>query len=181
MEVFPKGQTTPSKKNTVGITQPNGVAVGRDGTVYVADYNGGFAIGWVSVYRNGSVTPSAIIEDFDGIPLGVTTDKANNLLISYVNGFNGVGQIAKYAPASMSGSNLGVSLVYPNGLTVDGLGNYVVADKDAGIDVFSPAGRTAANSAQAHPWALPSIAHKLSCMTQNLSMALTCALIRRER
>jgi len=63
--MFKNGQVTPSKTYISGIAQPNDVAIGGDGTVYVANYNGDFAIGWVSVYRNGSVTPSATIEDFD--------------------------------------------------------------------------------------------------------------------
>lgn len=150
--MFHNGQVTPSRRYTAGIDDPFSVAVGSDGTVYVANSGSYGHLGTVAVYRNGSTTPSTTIHDFDGMALGVATDAANNLLISYISAFNGAGQINIYAPGSTSGRDLGVTLNTPYGITLDARGDYVVADEQNGlIDVFSPGARTLAKFTSALP------------------------------
>ncbi len=143
VEMFAKGRVRPSKTYTAGIDGPFGVAVGKDGTVYIANVGSYGHLGTVGVYRNGSTKPSTTIHDFDGMALGVTTDSANDLLVSYISEINGAGQLNIYAPGSASGRNLGVTLTTPYGITIDGRGDYVVADEQGGlIDVFSPGAKT---------------------------------------
>ncbi len=150
--MFHNGQVTPSRRYTAGIDDPFSVAVGSDGTVYVANSGSYGHLGTVAVYRNGSTTPSTTIHDFDGMALGVATDAANNLLISYISAFNGAGQINIYAPGSTSGRDLGVTLNTPYGITLDARGDYVVADEQQGlIDVFSPGARMLAKFNSALP------------------------------
>ncbi len=140
--MFQKGHVTPSKTYKTGISNPESVAIGKDGTVYVAN-DGDGKLGFVSVYRNGSVQPSSMITDFDGMALGVTTDAANDLLVTYISGFTNVGQLNIYRPGSTSGTNLNVTLNSPYSITLDSRGDYVVADEHNGlIDVFSPGAKT---------------------------------------
>ncbi len=141
--MFQRGHVRPSKTYTAGIDDPFSVAVGKDGTVYVANLGSYGHLGTVGVYRNGSTKPSLTIHDFDGMALGVTIDKSDNLLVSYISELNRAGQINIYAPGSTSGRDLGVTLTDPYGITLDGRGDYVVADEHGNnggglIDVFSP-------------------------------------------
>jgi len=128
--MFPKGKLTASKTYKAGIWSPFGVAVGNDGTVYVSNTRNN-ANGFVSEYRKGSLEPSMTIRDFaGGIPLGLTTDEKNNLLVTYTNSAN-VGQVNKYAPGSKTGKNLGIILKTPYFLTLDGRDDYVIAQNRA--------------------------------------------------
>ncbi len=128
----------------IRVVDPAGLAVDNSGNLYVASLGdvaneGDGRLGYVSVYRNGSVQPSTTITDFGGMAFGVTTDAANDLLVTYVSGFTNVGQLNIYSPGSTSGRNLGVTLNSPYSITLDSRGDYVVADEHNGlIDVFSP-------------------------------------------
>lgn len=88
VDMFQKGRVTPSKTYTAGIDGPVGVAIGKDGTLYVANVGSYGHLGSVGVYRNGSTKPSTTITDFSGMAFGVTTDEANNLLVSYISELN---------------------------------------------------------------------------------------------
>jgi len=79
---YPAGQTSPSKTLT-GTVGPKYVTAGRDGTVYVSDFDSG-SNGKVYEYAGGSTTPTASIP-VPPYPAGVALDAHNRLYVTYGN------------------------------------------------------------------------------------------------
>jgi sugar lactone lactonase YvrE len=138
--VYHYRQGYPYKTYTNGVFSPVDVAVGGDGTVYIANYSSS-----VTVYTRGSVDPSQSLQGPSGYaPLGVALDAKGRLYVSYV-ALSGVGgRIYRYAPGKTTGKDLGISFAgNPHGIAVDAAGNLIVAVSTApspgsSIEVFAP-------------------------------------------
>jgi hypothetical protein len=135
---YAKGQTTHSTTLT-GAGSPKYVVVGRDGTVYVSNFNAS-SNGQVLEYAHGSTTPTTTI-DFKTFPGGLALDKGNNLYVAYNDSTNGDLEVLKFAPGSTQGTNLGIHVKfgYAGGATIDKQGNLLIVDQSvATVDVFPP-------------------------------------------
>jgi len=130
VEVFAPGKTQPSKTYKQGLSGPIDVAVDGGGTVYVADLeqNGGGGCASLSgdaqvvEYAKGSLTPSAVINDFPGCIGGVALDASGNLYLTYTY-YPSSGpvqsDVVEYAPGSTTGTHLGLGA--PGGLFLEGI------------------------------------------------------------
>ncbi len=125
--VFHQGRTHPYKEYFLGITDPFDVAVGPDGTLYVA--NGAMASGAASVIeiRKGQRKPFLTITGFPGYQNPcIHVDGANNLYVAstVTQGSGLAGVVVKYPPGSGSGTTLNLpNLPLPTGITVDSAGS----------------------------------------------------------
>jgi hypothetical protein len=136
--VYPKGSISPSKTLTGAGASPIDVAAGRDGTVYVSDFNVG-QNGHVFEYAPGSTTPTTTI-DLTGYPEGLALDRGNNLYVAYQKSSN-AGTVLKFAPGSTHGQDLGLQITLVGGAAIDAKGNLLVADQSnpaPHVDVFAP-------------------------------------------
>jgi sugar lactone lactonase YvrE len=125
--VYPRGSASPSITYSTGLQAPFNVAVGNDGTVYVAC---GYSPGFLVEYPPGRTRPSRTISMPNTGPSGIALDASNNLYIVYQNHSTFVG-VYKYSSGSgsLSGTNLGLSLPegYPQGLAFDRAGDLLIA------------------------------------------------------
>ena len=112
----------------------DGIAVGRDGTVYVATYSN-----QVDVFAPNARQPTRkIFLPKSAIAGSVALDGANYLYVAY-SLQNGTIQVNKYMPGSPIGQNLGLSLTGSQ-IGIDEHNDIVAADSDA-LDVFLPGHR----------------------------------------
>lgn len=134
--VYPKGTGSPNLFYTLDVHHPTDVAVGTDGTVYVAS----FGDGYVTEYPPGSQTPSLHFQAPSGSAIAVALDAQNNLYVACTNS----NAVYEFPPGSTVGTNLGLVLGgEPHGIAFDTNGNLVVAvsrapNGNSVIDVFGP-------------------------------------------
>ena len=121
---------------SIDLRHPTDVAVGNDGTVYVAS----FGDGYITEYPPGSATPSLHFQPPSGSPLAVALDANNNLYAACAN----TNQVYEFPPGSTQGTNLGLMLGgEPHGIAFDSSGNLVIAvsaapNSGSVVDVFPP-------------------------------------------
>ncbi len=138
--VYKSGATSPSRILQEGAQfEPVDVAVGTDGTVYVANIVTGYSEpGNVEVFKKGSTTADYAISFGSGseaLPVySVALDSSNNLYVGFTNKSN-KGEINKYAPGSTKGVNTGFVIGTPTGMAFDKSGDLVAVDTHV-VDVF---------------------------------------------
>lgn len=134
--VFSPGSSSPGSTYWQDLRNPTDVAVGRDGTVYVA----GFGDGYVTEYPAGNSTPSQHFLPPSGSAFAVALDAQNNLYVACTT----ANAIFEFAPGSTQGTDLGLILGgEPHGMTFDNNGNLLVAislapNSGSVVDVFPP-------------------------------------------
>jgi len=126
--VYPPGQTSPSTTYSQSLSEPAGVAVGTDGTVYVENLGNS-----IVEYPAGSTSPSHVISAT--FPIDAALDSSNNLYVTY-----DFCCVEKFAPGSTTGTDLGIVLSANGGIQIDGSNNVVVANQvnTPMIEVFPP-------------------------------------------
>jgi len=112
--VYPPGQTAPSMTYTNGIGDPFDVKVGGDGTLYVANVLGNGSTSTVTEYPAGSTNPSATIRLAGMFAISVALDSSNNLYVGWFNLSSATVEVYKYAPGSISGTNLNLDIPVPS-------------------------------------------------------------------
>ena len=131
--VYVFGNTQPSLTLTDPGGRPDAVAVGADGTVYVADENGEIYVYAAGSTQSTTSLSNGSVQSADA----VTVDAANDV---YVAGFNRVGaaEVVEYAKAREPGINLQLrGLEGPAGIALDRRDRIVLADMlMPGINVY---------------------------------------------
>ncbi len=141
IKVYPKGSTSYSRLIVPADWVPFDIAVGRDGTMDVANIApvGYFNPGSVSVYPPGASQPKRVLQlnnfQVDGITRHAQT---STIYISYQTN-SGNGRIAEFKRARGEAVDLGVSFPEPWGLLEDGNDNLLAAVGSGTIDVYSEA------------------------------------------
>lgn len=130
--VYPAGvnDPSPSAEITDGIDDPLGIAVDRNGTLYVANHAGGTSgNGTVSVYPSGATHPSLTIDDVTA-PNSVAVDAHGNLYVG--ENTSKTVEIAEFAPGAVTPSKTVsptqlIGFPFMGGMTVDKVGNLYAA------------------------------------------------------
>lgn len=137
VQMYAPGGTTPKLTYTKGMATPANVALGKDGTMYVVNLNGGAT--FVNEYPPGSMRPTLKITDCPGFMSGLAVTPTGKLYVS-CHDSSGHGWVYRYAKGSTHGVNLNLATHTPAGLLLDHSGNLVVADATlpAAIQVFPP-------------------------------------------
>jgi hypothetical protein len=134
--VYHHGSITPSLTLT-GAGSAIDVVVGRDGTVYVSNWDSGSA-GTLLEYPKGQTAPAVTI-NINGAPEGLALDSTNNLYVAYNDNSSFDGEVLKFAPGATVGTNLGIHVGYVGGATMDSQDNLLLVDQNIpGVDVFPP-------------------------------------------
>jgi hypothetical protein len=138
--IYAFGKTKPSLTLVDPGAQPDDVAVGNDGTVYVEDENG-----QTYVYPKGATQPTtSLVNGALQSGAAVTVDGHNDVLAAgFSPGSQGV--VVRYANAKGPGADLNLSpLTGPAGITISEHGQIVVADYFLpGVQVFKHSGGAA--------------------------------------
>lgn len=141
VQVYAPGSTSPTKSYTTDLSSPTDTAVAKDGTIYVANFNG-LKNGWVSVYPKGKVSKEYRLSDFNGgAPLSVALDSQQNLYVMY--DVNNGSAVNEYKPGAKTGTNLNLAFGSGGGIQVDPAGNILVAQQlDPSAILIFPPGQT---------------------------------------
>jgi hypothetical protein len=138
VQVYAPGATSPTKSYTTDLSTPTDTAVAKDGTVYIANFNG-LSNGWVAVYPKGKVSEEYRLSDFGGgAPLSVALDSKENLYVMY--DVNNGSAVNEYKPGAKTGTNLNLAFGSGGGIQVDPDGNILVAQQlnPSEILIFPP-------------------------------------------
>jgi hypothetical protein len=131
--VYAKGSTSPTSTLEDPNKFPCDVALGSDGTVYVANGSGTmFSAGNVVIYEKGASEPTQTLNNSHFYHVaGLALDKAGNLFVSYnVFGPSKTGGVVEFkAPGFTHTANMHVKLGYAGGVGFDSAGHLLVVDQ----------------------------------------------------
>jgi hypothetical protein len=141
VQVYAPGATSPTKSYTTDLSSPTDTVVAKDGTIYIANFNG-LSNGWVAVYPKGNVSKEYRLSDFGGgAPLSVALDVKQNLYVMY-DVDNG-SAVNEYKPGATTGTNLNLAFGSGGGIQVDPSGDILVAQQlDPSEILIFPPGQT---------------------------------------
>jgi len=145
--VYAQGSTSPTNTLEDPNKFPCDVAVGADGTVYVANGSGTmFSSGNVVIYPQGASEPTQTLNNGHFYHVaGLALDKASNLFVSYnVFGAGDTGGVVEFkAPDFKHTTDMHVSLGYAGGVGFDRAGHLLVVDqKVPSLNVYKVGTRT---------------------------------------
>lgn len=138
VQVYAPGATSPTKSYTTDLSSPTDSTVAKDGTIYIANFNGN-SNGWVTVYPKGNVAKEYRLSDFGGgAPLSVALDAKQNLYVMY--DVNSGSAVNEYKPGAKTGTNLNLAFSSGGGIQVDPAGDILVAQQlsPSAILIFPP-------------------------------------------
>lgn len=142
IKVYPKGSTSYSQLIIPARWVPFDIAVGRDGTMYVANIArfGYFSPGSVSVFPPSASEPSRILRFKNFQAYGITLHhRTTTIYVSYGKGSD-AGDIDEFKHARGRATDLDVSSYSePWGILEDGSNNLLAFSGTGAIDVFSEA------------------------------------------
>ncbi|HEY1656688.1 MAG TPA: hypothetical protein VGF86_16405 [Candidatus Tumulicola sp.] len=150
VDVFAPGATAPTKVYDTDLSSPTDVAVAKDGTVYVSNFNE-LSNGWVTVYPKGDASKEYRLSDFGGgAPLTLALDRKNDLYVMYDLNATGSSAVNEYRPGATTGTNLNLVFHWGGGIQVDAKGNIVLAQQlqPSEINVYPPGQTQPAQSIQ---------------------------------
>jgi DNA-binding beta-propeller fold protein YncE len=128
VSVYHPGKRAPYLTYSAGISAPSDVTSDKQGTVYVANQNPPSIV----EFARGSLKPTAIIGDVQD-PSALALDRNGNLFVTDISPAGGPSRVLEYAPGSLKGQDLGISLQHATGIAFDpGTGDLYVADQGAG-------------------------------------------------
>jgi hypothetical protein len=131
--IYAKGSTSPTGTLDDPNKFPCDVAVGSDGTVYVANGSGTmFSSGNVVIYAKGASEPTQTLNNKHFYHVaGLALDKAGDLFVSYnVFGPSKTGGVVEFkAPSFNHAKDMHVKLGYAGGVGFDRAGHLLVVDQ----------------------------------------------------
>jgi hypothetical protein len=142
--VYPPGTSQPSRQLwlSYGADDPGGLAVAKDGTVYVVV---ACCSNEIAIFSPGGSSPSGYLTMPSGVsPYFTTVDKNGNVFVSgWSTGYNGGVWEFKHGTGSAIDLNLqGLGQAAAGGIVVDNKGNLVVSSRsNKAIDIY-PKGST---------------------------------------
>jgi len=137
---YAPGATSPGKTYTTDLSEPCNIAIAKDGTIYIANFNGGGA-GWVAVYPKGNASKEYRLSDSSGgSPVSVALDSKQDLYAMWGRGNQGSSVVYEYKPGATTGKNLNLDFAYGAGIQVDSAGNLLAVQQvlPSEILVFPP-------------------------------------------
>jgi hypothetical protein len=140
--VFPKGAKGYSRMIVSASWIPFDIAVGKDGTLYVANIApfSGFSPGSVSVYPPNASQPSRVLKFSNFQVYGITRhNRTSTIYVSYSPTASENGAIDEFVHARGAPTNLGVSYGSPWGLLEDGSDNLLACSGSGTINVYAEA------------------------------------------
>ncbi|HEY1656287.1 MAG TPA: hypothetical protein VGF86_14370 [Candidatus Tumulicola sp.] len=145
--VYANGSTSPTGTLEDPDKFPIDVAVGSDGTVYVANGSGPmFGSGNVVVYPRGASEPTQTLNNKHFLHVaGVALDKGGNLFVSYNAALgSGAGGVVEFkAPAFTHTVNMRITLENAAGVGFDRAGHLLVIDQNIpSLNVYNVGRRT---------------------------------------
>jgi sugar lactone lactonase YvrE len=140
---FKKGKTKPAFEYTNSLSSPSAIAVGNDGTLYVAnDGNSGGVVEFPQKSNKPAlIIPSSLFAP--EIPNAIAIDSANNLYVG-TSTFGNSPQynVWEFPPSSANGTALNLTgLDDPSSIIIDKNNNLVVGNGDGGLVNVYPAGQ----------------------------------------
>ena len=128
--IYPRGSASPSE-TLDGSFNPDSIAVGVDGTIYVANFGGGFAPASVAKYSKGQTTPKTILQfQSNKFPTGLALDSHANLFIAFERGASN-GGVLEIKSGKSKAENIGIQrLTGAAGLAIDKNDNLLVVNQD---------------------------------------------------
>jgi 6-phosphogluconolactonase (cycloisomerase 2 family) len=131
---YAAGTTSAAFTYSAGLSSPAGVAVDAKRNVYVSNLGSGS----VTVFPQGVNTPSTQLSGIP-FPIDVAVDsKGNAYVTTYTSSFSN-GIVLEFAAGKSQGTNLGITVAGPGGITLDKAGDIVTADQRLpGVLVFPP-------------------------------------------
>jgi hypothetical protein len=142
IKIYPKGSTSYSRLIQPANWVPFDIAVGRDGTMYVANIAPieSFAPGSVSIYPPNADQPSRVLRLKNFQVYGIARHAhTSDIYISYLPTGNGDGTIAQFRHARGKAIPLGVSYPDPWGLLEDGNDHLLAASGSGSVNVYDEA------------------------------------------
>ena len=142
----------PTGSITQGLSTPEGIAIDKAGTLYVANPSNGN----VTEYRAGTTTPSFTLGGL-AAPTWVAVDPKGNLWVSSSQG-SGLGSVLEFSPGATKPKQTLTGFGQPEGIAFDSRGNLFVADDastPARVDVFPPGATKPARTFGGHDLAQP--------------------------
>ena len=141
---FGKGKTKPAFEYTASLSSPNAVAIGNDGTLYVAnDGNSGGVVEFPQKSNKPSlIIPSSVFAP--EIPNAIALDSANNLYVGTSTFVTSDPQynVWEFPPNSANGTALNLTdLDDPRAIIVDKNDNLVIGNGNSGLVSVYPTGQ----------------------------------------
>lgn len=140
IKVFPKGGTYYSRLIVPAYWVPFDIAVGRNGTLYVANIApiAYFSPGSVSVYPPSASQPSRTLQ-FDNFQVtGIALHRRSNTIYVAYDGSGGAGaSINEFVHARGKPKNLGVSYSAPWSVREDGADNLLACSGEGTVNVYA--------------------------------------------
>jgi hypothetical protein len=142
--VYAAGSTSPTATLDDPSKFPADVAIGSDGTVYVANGFGPIgASGNVAIYAPGSTSPTGTLSDahFTHVS-GVALDKHGNLFVSCNAGQVNSGTVIEFKAGSTKGIATRILLGFAGGVGFDRNGHLLAIDEEVpSLNVYNPGDR----------------------------------------
>jgi hypothetical protein len=141
IKVYPKGGTRYVRLIVPASWEPFDIAVGKDGTLYVANISplGYFNPGSVSIYPPQSSQPSRTLQFPNFQVYGITLHKETSTFYVSYAGSGSNGEINEFVHARGKPKNLGVSYDSPWGLLEDGSNNLLACSGNGTVNVYAEA------------------------------------------
>lgn len=139
--VYPPGASSPTTTLTDPVGFPVDVAIGSDGTVYVANVWASMGNpGSVAVYAPGATSPTSVLRDQGFVQVaGVALDHSGNVFVSYDQSNGKFGTVAEFPAGSTNPVATKINVGAVGGIGFDNAGHMLLVDQEnPSLNVYNP-------------------------------------------